>query len=68
MAKQQNTSTAELVRRAVDDWLARHGCAGRQTRRERAPDVVGRYRSSVGGVAGKHGEGLAEGRGDYEPR
>ena len=68
MAKQQNTSTAELVRRAVDDWLARHGCAGRQTRRERAPDVVGRYRSSLGDVSANHDEDLAEAHGDYEPR
>jgi len=59
---------AELIRRAVDDWLARYGDAVSQAKKERALAVVGRYRSGLSDVAENHDEYLAEAYGDYESR
>jgi len=68
IAEREDLSMAELIRRAVDDWLARYGDAVSQAKKERALAVVGRYRSGLSDVAENHDEYLAEAYGDYESR
>ena len=68
IAQRENTSMADLIRRAVDDWLARYGDAATEARKKAALAVVGRYRSGLSDVAENHDEYLAEAYGDYEPR
>ena len=57
---------AELIRRAVDDGLARYGDTVSQAKKERALAVVGRYRSGLTDVAEKHDEYLAEAYGSRD--
>ena len=68
IAEREEVSMAELIRRAVDDWLARYGDTVSQAKKERALAVVGRYRSGLTDVAEKHDEYLAEAYGDYGSR
>ena len=66
IAEREDLSMAELIRRAVDDWLARYGDAVSQAKKERALAVVGRYRSGLSDVAENHDEYLAAAYGSRE--
>ena len=66
IAEREDLSMAELIRRAVDDWLARYGDAVSQAKKERALAVVGRFRSGLSDVAENHDEYLAESYGSRE--
>jgi hypothetical protein len=68
IAERENTSMANLIRRAVDDWLARYSDTARRARKKRALEVAGRYRSGLSDVSEHHDEYLAEAYGDYESR
>jgi hypothetical protein len=68
IAEREKTSMADLIRRAVDDWLARYSDAAREARKKRALEVVGRYRSGLSDISENHDHYLAEAYGDYEPR
>ena len=68
IAEREDTSMAELIRRAVDGWLARYTDKAAKARVEAALAIMGKYRSGLDDVAEKHDEYLAEAYGDYEPR
>ncbi len=64
IAEENNKSMAEVIRRAVDDWLARYGDELAATQQERALEVVGRYRSGLSDISDRHDDYLAEAYGD----
>ncbi len=64
IAEENSTSMAEVIRRAIDDWLARYGDELAATRQERALEVVGRYRSGLSDISDRHDDYLAEAYGD----
>jgi len=68
VAKREDISMAEAIRRAVDHWLATYGDMSPAERRERALSVIGRFSSGLGDVAENHDAYLAEAYGDYETR
>jgi hypothetical protein len=68
IAEREKTSMADVIRRAVDDWLARYSDAARRARKKRALEVVGRYDSGLSDVSVNHDKYLAEAYGEYEPR
>jgi hypothetical protein len=57
-AAREEVSVAELVRRAVETWIATE--ASWTETRQRALDVAGRFRSGRGDVARRHDEHLSE--------
>jgi Arc/MetJ-type ribon-helix-helix transcriptional regulator len=72
LAQREGISMAELIRRAVDDWLRKHGDVSMTEKRQRALSVVremdGMFHSGCSDIAENHNEYLAEAFGDYEPR
>jgi len=72
LAQREDISMAELIRRAVDDWLHRHAGMSIAEKRQRALAVVremdGRFHSECSDISERHNEYLAEAFDDYEPR
>lgn len=60
IAHQENTSIAELTRRAIDQWLQTTRAIPMTERRQRALAVVGRFRSGQADVSERHDDYLAE--------
>ncbi len=60
LAMHQRTSVAELIRRAVENFLETSDWVSEQERRRRAIAAAGRFRSGVGDIAEKHDEYLAQ--------
>lgn len=71
-AEREDVSIAEIIRRAVDAWLATHGELSMEEKRQRALAVVtemrGRFRSGHSDISVNHDAYLTEAYGDYEPR
>jgi len=61
-AAREEVSVAELVRRAVDAWVATE--ASTVERARRAAEIAGSFRSGRGDVAGRHDEHLSEAFGE----
>ena len=61
-AAREEVSVAELVRQAVDAWVATEASASERT--SRAVQVTGRFRSGHGDVARRHDAHLAEAFGE----
>ena len=59
IAHQENTSIAELTRRAINQWLQTSDTLPMPERRRRALAVVGRFRSDQIDVSEQHDEYLA---------
>lgn len=57
-ARESNRSFAAVVRKVLDDWLARHE---RQGRWERALGAVGGFHSGLGDLAERHDDYLDQG-------
>lgn len=57
-AAREEVSVAELVRRAVEAWVTTE--TSWQDRKRRALEIVGRFGSGHGDVAGRHDEHLVE--------
>jgi hypothetical protein len=57
-ATREQTSVAELVRRAVGAWVVQE--TSWEQRKRRAREVAGRYRSGRSDVSRRHDEALAE--------
>jgi metal-responsive CopG/Arc/MetJ family transcriptional regulator len=72
VARRKNISMAELIRRAIDNWLNKHNSMSMSEKRQRALDVVremdGMFHSGLSDMAENHDEYLADAFGDYEPR
>jgi metal-responsive CopG/Arc/MetJ family transcriptional regulator len=72
VAERENVSMAEIIRRAVDAWLATHGEMSMEEKHRRALAVVtemrGRFRSGHSDISVNHDAHLAEAYCDYEPR
>lgn len=68
VAQREDISMAEVIRRAVDHWIATYGDMSRAERKRRALSAMGRFSSGVGDLAENHDSYLAEAYGDYEPR
>ena len=60
LARRENVSMAELIRRAVERWLQEASPISLGERKRRALDIVGRFRSGRADVSDKHDEYLAE--------
>ncbi|MGQ9804370.1 MAG: ribbon-helix-helix protein, CopG family [Anaerolineae bacterium] len=60
LAASRRLSVAELIRRAVDDWLATSAAIADEERRQRAIAAAGRFRSGLGDLAEKHDEYLIQ--------
>jgi hypothetical protein len=60
IAHRENTSVAELTRRAVDQWLQTASAIPATERRRRALAVVGRFRSGQTDISERHDDYLAE--------
>ncbi len=60
IAHRENTSIAELTRRAIDQWLETSSSISVTERRRRARSVVGRFRSGRSDVSERHDDYLAE--------
>ena len=60
MAHRENTSIAELTRRAIDQWLETTNAVSMTDRRRRALAVVGSFRSGRSDVSERHDDYLAE--------
>jgi hypothetical protein len=60
LAELQQTSMAELIRRAVDMFTGAPESGNIEERRQRARALAGRFRSGCGDLAAKHDEHLAE--------
>jgi len=63
IAADQGISVAELIRRAVDNYLKYYEGTGRQDLIERAKEAVGKYRTDSSDLAKNHDLYLAE---DFE--
>ncbi len=72
VAEREEISMAEVIRRAVDYWLTRHGDLDIVERRRRALSVVremdGMFRSGYTDISTNHDAHLAEIYAEYEPR
>lgn len=60
VAERENISMAEVIRRAVDDWLLTYSGLSPEERKERALSVIGRFNSGLGNLAKNHDAYLAE--------
>lgn len=60
IAHQENTSIAELTRRAIDQWLQTTRAIPMAERRRRALAVVGQFRSGQADISERHDDYLAE--------
>jgi predicted transcriptional regulator len=60
LAAQRSASMAELIRQAIDQWIATEGSVSRVERKRRALSVAGRFRSDVDDLAEAHDRHLAE--------
>lgn len=60
LAARQRTSVANLIRRAVREWLETSAGVSEEERRRRAIAAAGRFRSGIGDMAEKHDEYLAQ--------
>lgn len=56
LAREENISMAELIRRAVDYLASRESTASKDEIRERAKKAAGRFRSGLGDAAARHDE------------
>lgn len=65
LAARQNTSVAEIIRRAVDQFLEGKGAISDEERRRRALAVAGRFRSGRSDVSERHDDYLAEAYGQW---
>jgi hypothetical protein len=68
IAAREDISMAEVIRRAVDHWIATWGDLPPEERRRRALSVVGRFSSGLGDISANHDAYLVDAYGDYEPR
>ncbi len=59
-AARDGVSIAELVRRALDEFIRRSAEPTWEERRQRARDVAGRFRSGLVDLAERHDQYLAE--------
>jgi hypothetical protein len=64
MAAKHDISMAELIRRAVDDWLQQAGAVDREEQKQRALAVVGRFHSGHADISIEHDRYLAEAFGE----
>lgn len=60
LAGKYDTSMAELIRQAVDDWLRSTNVVDREERKRRALAAVGRFNSGVSDLSENHDRYLAE--------
>jgi len=60
IAHRENTSIAELTRRAIDQWLEATSSVSVTERRRRARTVVGRFRSGRSDISERHDDYLTE--------
>lgn len=60
LAAKYETSMAELIRQAVDEWLRAAGAVERDERKRRALSVAGRFRSEHSDLSTAHDQHLAE--------
>jgi predicted transcriptional regulator len=60
LAGKYDTSMAELIRQAVDDWLHSAGSVDREERKQRALAAVGRFDSGLGDLSVNHDRYLVE--------
>lgn len=65
VAEREGISMAEVIRQAVELWLAAYGDLPREERKRRALGVVGRFHSGLGNVAQNHDYYVAEAMSDY---
>ena len=65
LAARQNTSVAEVIRRAVDQLLTTTGTVSDDERRRRARAIVGRFRSGQSDVSERHDDYLTEIYGEW---
>jgi hypothetical protein len=64
MAAKYDISMAELIRRAVDNWLQQAGAINPEERKQRALAVVGRFHSGHADISTEHDRYLAEAFGE----
>lgn len=69
LAAEYDVSAAELIRRAVDQFISTASSAqiSDAEQRRRALEVVGKFSSGVHDLSINHDRYLAEAYGDYEP-
>ena len=58
IAERENVSMAEVISRAVDDWICKYN-TDQQKRKERALSVIGRFNSGLGDLAKNHDKYVA---------
>jgi hypothetical protein len=59
-AARQDTSLAELIRQAIDEWLRSAGVVDREERKRRALALAGRFHSGHGDLSSDHDRHLSE--------
>lgn len=64
LAAHQRVSVAELIRRAVKEWLETSAVTTEQERRRRATALIGQFHSGLSDVAERHDDYLAEAYGE----
>jgi hypothetical protein len=64
MAAKYDTSMAELIRRAVDNWLQQSGSTDREELKRRALTVAGQFNSGHSDISTEHDRYLAEAFGE----
>ena len=60
IARRKQVSMAELIRQGVDAVIAASGAIDRDTRKKRAIEAVGKFRSGKNDISDKHDEYLAQ--------
>jgi hypothetical protein len=60
MAAKYETSMADLIRQAVDEWIRSAGAVDREERKQRAIAVAGRFHSDYTDLSIAHDRHLAE--------
>lgn len=58
VANEMDTSRAEIVRRALEEWLRARGVVSSEEIRERARSVVGKYEDEATDVSERHDDYL----------
>ena len=66
LARAEEVSVAELIRRSVDSYLQTRYEPSRQVLRERALAIVGKYDSGTGDIGVEHDQYLEEAYGDMD--
>lgn len=60
VANQQGTSRAEIIRRALEEWLTNHGFVPSEKVKEQARSVVGKYRDESSDVSEHHDDHVSD--------